>query len=187
MLPESSLLIAVPWRPAAPPELQPINARQRGSAAANACFRLLKNQPQRYHLWPLYLNSQDPTTTSPPPHQPSLSHPLPPPLPPSSLESASFLPSFSPPGNMCTVYNLHLEPYRTPFTPLANFLSLSPLPPPHVLLSLSDAVSSLPCRVRVRRKGLKCASGGFSDVRPTDGAGWRCLETPISQTRCVFS
>lgn len=175
MLPESGLLIAVSWRPALLPELEPINVQQRGSAAANACFRLLKNQPQRHHLWPLCWNSQDtpphPILLSSPPHQPFLSHS------PSAFTSVQPWECFHPSllQATCAQYNLHHEPYETPSA--HSPISCHSLPPPTtfiVFLSLSDTVSSLPCRVCDRRKGLKCASGGFSDVRPTDGAGWRC-------------
>lgn len=52
MLAEGGLLIAVSWSPVLPRGLQPANASLPGSAAANACFRLLKNQPQQRHRWP---------------------------------------------------------------------------------------------------------------------------------------
>ncbi len=171
-LPESGLLITVSWRPAVFLELQPINVRLRGSAAANAYFRLLKNQPQHRHLWPLCLHSQhQPPPTLHSTHHTSLPCPARPlPLPPSSLESASILPSS---GQYVHSIICTLSLTKLPSPPLQLPVTLCPLPP-HVLPSLSDTVSSLPCRVCDRRKGLKCASGGFSDVCPTDGAGWRC-------------
>lgn len=82
-----------------------------------------KNQPQRHHLWPLCWNSR-PTTPHPPsspPHQPLLSHLT------SAFTSVQPWECFRPSllQAICAQYNLHLEPYQTPFTPLANYLSLS--------------------------------------------------------------
>lgn len=128
MLPESGLLIAVSWRPALLPELEPINVQQRGSAAANACFRLLKNQPQRHHLWPLCWNSQDtpphPILLSSPPHQPFLSHS------PSAFTSVQPWECFHPSllQATCAQYNLHHEPYETPSA--HSPISCHSLPPP---------------------------------------------------------
>lgn len=163
VLPESSLLIAVSWRSMVLLELQPINVQLRGSAAANACFRLLKYQPQRHHLWALCWNSPD---RSPPSllfalHT-SLSCPTPLlPLPPSSLESASI-----PPSSRQYVHSITCT------------LSLTELPSPLLLIFWHSQPPPTTHTIVFEwhsRKGLKCASGGFSDMCPTDGAGWRCF------------
>lgn len=120
MLPERGLLIAVSWRPAA--ILEPINVQLRGSAAANACFRLLKTSLNATTS-DLYAETARPNTplSRPPALHTSLSCPLRPSLL-SSLWECFHLSLLQ---ATCAQYHLHLEPYQTPSSPLRSSLPLS--------------------------------------------------------------
>lgn len=146
-LPESGLLIAVSWRPAVLPDLRPINVQQRGSAAANACFRLLKYQPQRHHLWPLTS-----LCSSPPP--PAFPIPTPTSSPQTSVQPRE---CFHPPLHRAirAPYNLHLEPYHTLFTPSPIYChSLSP-PSHHTCYCLWVIQSAVCLVVCVTEEGVR--------------------------------
>lgn len=137
VLPETSLLIAVSWGPAAlldPRGLQPVSVWQRGSAAANACFRLLKNQPRCYDLWPLCYTSQVPPPTFPP-------------VPHTNLKAPSF---FFPPGRLICTLSFTLPP-------VCDSLSALHLVCRCLLVKQkTETVSNLPCHACNRELTKKC-------------------------------